>query len=306
MAGFDWGSLAGAVASLGSAYLSSRSASNAGKAQTQAAQQSNDMQWRIYQDQVARNQPFYNAGIQAQDRFLQLMGLNPASTGGNSLYYSTAQDGTPIARADLYASDPRYRAAWDSALQQHQNQWHTGYWSGSDKNLILGQLESALGPMQQPSSNLSQQQAFDAFRNTPGYQFGLDQGRRAVESSAAARGGLNSGAALKALTKFGNDYADQQGFTPYMNRLSGLFGGAQTAAGQIGSYGTNFANNYGQNLQNAAQARANSTYASNQAWNNGINSAASFFGDWYGSRNRAQTPTGAGAYQYGSMYGWGG
>jgi len=302
MAGFDWGGLIGAAVSLGSAYLSSKGAKSASKDASKAAQQSSAMDWQIYQDQIKRNQPFYDNGLAAQNRYMQLLGLSPASTGGSSLYYSTAQDGTPIARADLYASDPRYRAAWDNTLQQHQNQWHTGYWSGSDKNLIQGQLESALGPMQQPSSNLSQLQAFDAFRNTPGYQFGLDQGKRAVESSAAARGGLNSGATLKALTKFGNDYADQQGFTPYMNRLAGLFGGAQTAAGQMGSYGTNFANNYGQNLQSAAQARANSTYASNQAWNNGLNSAASFFGDWYGSRNRSQTPTGAGAFGYG----WGG
>jgi hypothetical protein len=303
MAGFDWGSLAGAVASLGSAYLSSRSASNAGKAQTQAAQQSNDMQWRIYQDQVARNQPFYNAGLAAQNRYMQLLGLASPSTTTTGQTASQPASGMTNGQYYLAAHPELQGTKWakdEASLFQHF------YKYGARDGAVWGPSGTQMQTTSTTTPDMTQQQAFDAFRNTPGYQFGLNQGRRAVESSAAARGGLNSGAALKALTKFGNDYADQQGFTPYMNRLSGLFGGAQTAAGQMGSYGANFANNYGQNLQNAAQARANSTYASNQAWNNGINSAASFFGDWYGSRNRAQTPTGAGAYQYGSMYGWGG
>lgn len=80
----------------------------------------------------------------------------------------------------------------------------------------------------------SQQDAFAMFRNTPGYQFGLDEGAKTVQASAAARGGLNSGATLKALTKFGNDYADQQGYTPYMNRLAALSNMSQVSTNTTG------------------------------------------------------------------------
>lgn len=123
---------------------------------------------------------------------------------------------------------------------------------------------------------------FAAFRNTPGYQFGLDQGTKEVQASAAARGGLNSGATLKALMKFGNDYADQQGYTPYMNRLATLFGGAQQATNQLGQAGQNYANQVGNNMQNAGQARAQGIYDSQNAWTNYTNSMMKQAGNYYG------------------------
>ena len=102
-------------------------------------------------------------------------------------------------------------------------------------------------PANMPGS-AAQSDAFAAFRNTPGYQFGLNEGAKTVQASAAARGGLNSGATLKALTKFGNDYADQQGYTPYMNRLAALSGMAQTSTNTTGQLGANYANQVGANL----------------------------------------------------------
>lgn len=42
------------------------------------------------------------------------------------------------------------------------------------------------------------------------YQVGLDEGTKAINSMAGARGGRNSGATLKALTKFGTDYTGTQ------------------------------------------------------------------------------------------------
>src|SRR5690606_30539993 len=103
-----------------------------------------------------------------------------------------------------------------------------------------------------------------------GYQFGLQEGTKAIESSAAARGGLNSGATLKALQRYGINYADQQGFSPYMNRLAGLFGGAQVAAGNIGNAGNQFAAGTANSMRNAANARAQSTYDSANAWQQGL------------------------------------
>ncbi len=115
----------------------------------------------------------------------------------------------------------------------------------------------------------------------------MDQGNRQVQASAAARGGLNSGATLKSLFKFGNDYASQ-GFNNYMNQLSGLYGGAQTAAGQMGGYGQSAANQMGQNTMLGANARAQSTYAAADAKNqalNGYGYAVNQFGTnkgWWG------------------------
>lgn len=63
-----------------------------------------------------------------------------------------------------------------------------------------------------------QQAAFNAFRATPGYQSGLQEGVTARDRGAASRGMLGSGAQMKALTRFGQDYADK-GFNDYWNRL---------------------------------------------------------------------------------------
>ena len=51
----------------------------------------------------------------------------------------------------------------------------------------------------------------------PGYQFGLQQGQAGVTNSAAARGGLLSGAALKAASQYNTDYASTK-FNDAYNR----------------------------------------------------------------------------------------
>lgn len=71
----------------------------------------------------------------------------------------------------------------------------------------------------------------EAYRALPGYQAGLDRGVNAVNSTANARGMLNSGANEKALYRFGSDYEDQR-VGDYLSRLFGLAGMGQQATGQ--------------------------------------------------------------------------
>ena len=96
---------------------------------------------------------------------------------------------------------------------------------------------------------------FSSFTESPDYQFARDQGLQGVERSAAARGGLFSGAAGKALQGYGQGLASQQ-FSDYFNRISGLAGQGQNAAATSAGYGQNYAGNmgtlYGQRGQNAA------------------------------------------------------
>lgn len=53
--------------------------------------------------------------------------------------------------------------------------------------------------------------------NEPGYQFSLNQGRRALESSAAGRGVLRTGGTLKDILEYGNQFA-QQNYNNVFNR----------------------------------------------------------------------------------------
>src|SRR5512137_1325257 len=49
----------------------------------------------------------------------------------------------------------------------------------------------------------------DQFQQDPGYAFRLSEGQKALDRSAAARGGLISGATGKALTRYGQDMGSQ-------------------------------------------------------------------------------------------------
>lgn len=282
---FDWGSLAGAVASLGSAYLGSRNAKNAGRDATQSAQQSNDLTRYMFDRTRADYKPFQDTAVSANSRLSALLGLGGgASTAAPPQYVSVDSRGVPIANASLYDSDPTYRNAWDSVLNNHQRQYNTEYWGGSDRDWIQNEIAGRMpAPTQTANPGMSQQDAFAQFRATPGYQFGLDQGQRQIEASAAARGALNSGATLRRLQEHGRDYADSQGYRPYVSDLMQLSGNGQAMVGQLGSYGMNAAGQMGNNLMNASQARQNSTYQSNAAWQQGLQGAAGFFGDWYGN-----------------------
>jgi len=130
--------------------------------------------------------------------------------------------------------------------------------------------------------------AYDKWRNSTGYQFALDQGQQAAERSAAARGGLNSGATLKALTRYGQGMADQN-FGQYWDMLAGRAGQAQTANGQNAQLGMNYANAVGNNLTNAANARASGYINSANAWGNGLQGIAGAIGNWYGGRSVSPT-----------------
>lgn len=70
---------------------------------------------------------------------------------------------------------------------------------------------------------------YDIFTNSPGYQFQQQEGQKAIEAGAAARGGLLSGATQKALTKYGQNVASQQ-YGTFMDRLQGLSAQGQNAA----------------------------------------------------------------------------
>jgi hypothetical protein len=122
--------------------------------------------------------------------------------------------------------------------------------------------------------------------DTPGYQFGLDQGRKAIQGQAAARGGLYSGNALKELTKFGNDYGTSKfnearnnmttDFSNRWNRISGLAGIGQAAQQQVQNAGTNYANNVGTLGTQNATYQGNAGVAQANILGNTVNGITSY------------------------------
>ena len=97
--------------------------------------------------------------------------------------------------------------------------------------------------------------AFGSYRTSPGYQFQLDQGLRAADAGAAAKGMLRSGATLKAEQIFGAGLADSD-FGNYWNRLNQLSSSGLTAAGDIANAATGAATNTAQVDTGAASMNA--------------------------------------------------
>lgn len=109
-----------------------------------------------------------------------------------------------------------------------------------------------------------QKDAFGRWQTDPGYQFRMDQGQRALERGAAARGGLLSGRTIKATTQYGQDYASGE-YKNYLDRLAALAGAGVSAAGTSAGQGVGAINagtaTAGNLTAQAAQATA-SGYAS--------------------------------------------
>ena len=114
--------------------------------------------------------------------------------------------------------------------------------------------------------------AFDAFQQTPAYQFALDQGNLALNRQLAAQGLSNSGAQGRALVQYNQGYASQQ-FGNYLDQLAKLAGFGQQSAGQLAGIGTDTARTAGQQYGAMGNAHAAGTMGANNAWTQALQGA---------------------------------
>jgi len=190
--------VAGAV--VGSSLIGANAAGQAASTQANAANRAADLQYKQYQEDVARQKPFYDVGVNALPELV------------------AASKYTPF------------------GMQQ--------------------------------------------FQQDPGYGFRLKEGQQALDRSAAARGGLISGGALKAAQRYGQEMGSQE-YTNAFNRyqaerqarlgpLQAMTGMGQTTAQQIGAAGQNMAGNVGEAYQGAANARASGYVGGANALTSGL------------------------------------
>ena len=258
--------VAAVAGSVYTANKQSKAAKSAAQAQTQAAGDANRLQYDMFQQSRQDNEPFRQNALTAQNEYMALLGLAPVQAP------QQGQQGQPQGQQAFGQQGRSFNAKYGPSMFDEPVNGMFNFTAQTGGNTPATQAP-AMTPEQ------AQQAAFERFRNTPGYQFGLDTGRKQLESSAAARGGLYSGAALKALQQYGNDYADQQGYTPYMNRLASLAGMGQTVNNQNAQLGMNYANQAGANMMNAGNARASGIQGSSDAWSNGIGNVVGI-GSW--------------------------
>lgn len=157
-----------------------------------------------------------------------------------------------------------------NAAQAGQRPWHqAGVQALNQLNTLTAQ-----------GGDLNRNFTMADFQADPGYAFRMQQGLQALQGSAAARGGLLSGGALKGIDEFSQGLASQEYGNAFnrwesqnndrYNRLASLAGLGQSAtstAGAMGLQGAGMAGNY---LTQGANAQAAGYVGAANAVNSGM------------------------------------
>jgi len=255
-----------------SGIMGAKAAEDAADAQAAAADRATNSQMEMFNKSNELIEPWRAAGVQSLNALMGGTTYSKEKPDKEDFYTEEIlSSGTPP--TDMYGGGKYYASARD-IYEMDQAIQADPYWS------------QVVSPIGQPTNAITtskkfNQSAYDKamdaylasgtttkglipsgpgeFTKSPGYDFRLSEGQKAIERSAAARGGVLNGANEKAIVRYGQDYAtnDYDNFlrryydslNPYLT----VAGMGQTSAGQAS---TN-ALNTGTNISNAQLASGN-------------------------------------------------
>lgn len=332
---YDIGSIIGSVAGpLIGGFLGSSSASDAGEAQERGAARSDATNRYIYDQTRADNAAARARGDAAGNRLGYLMGLDagvgstggvsgsagpaltreslrsellgrytsPGSMGRGSIGQTGDSEGIPYvdySPSESVVNEAAMGSEIDRRMAEQQTRQSAAQ-AAASRDPAYGSLSRSFSEAAPASRRFGQDEYNNDYVAQTGLQFGLDQGRQGIERQQQASGSLLSGATLKALSRFGNDYGTKNAAGAYdrftgeqardygqytdrynrynadqgtqFNRLSGLAGSGQAATGMVGAAGQNYANAVGQTALGLGNAQGAAAIAQGNAWSGGIQS----------------------------------
>lgn len=260
------------TAIVGSSLLGAASSSRAASAQRSAARDQLELNERVYDEQTGLFRPFVNAGTNALNAFLYELGLGDAPVIGATTPQVVAFDDTVTTRREATEGD-RTPTVTNSTV--------TRYRVGDQ----VFATEDAANAYAQ--ANATGGREYGGYTQTPGYDFRLNEGLGALEGSAAARGGLFSGNAMKSALQYGQDYATSE-YDRYLARLSGIASSGQNAAGMQGAA----AQNYGASGGNALAAMGNASAAGAIGFGSALQSGIQNLVGWNGYQSAQNSNNG--------------
>lgn len=319
-----WGLAAGVVAAGADAYSSGKAADaaeSAAKGQQQAANLSYADQQRLMAQSRRDSLPYRESGYNALSQLNYLMGL------GSPTEMAKVQDNfdpeaytnwrieqmkakvmkdfkNPDKQAAVIAKrTERIKAAMQNpanAWADYKSRYNTApnktegeFWKTREVGQGQGAGDEQYGFLQQRFNN-------DVFEKDPGYQFRMDEGNKAVEAGAAARNGLLSGAAMKAMQKYSQGFASNEYGNAYnrftgdqqnmYNRLAQMAGTGQQQINQTAQMNQQGASNAAGYMQDAAAARASGIMGASNARQSGYQAIGNTLMDAYGTWQANQTP----------------
>lgn len=133
----------------------------------------------------------------------------------------------------------------------------------------IAEINARLDELRASGGEPSEGPDYSAFYKSPGYEFRMGEGIRALDRGASSRGRLRSGAHERELVRYGQGVASSE-FNSYANRLASLAGLGQTSTAQTGSFGATAASQAGMYQQNQGTARASGYAGAANAATSGI------------------------------------
>ena len=152
-----------------------------------------------------------------------------------------------------------------------------------------GALSSMLGI---GGDQKAQEEAFNRYLGSTNYQFQLGQGLEALKSANAQS--FNSGATAKALMGYGQGMAGSA-LSGYQSMLGGMANQGMNAASNLGSIGTNYAQQGASNIMQGANAQIGGIMGQANYFNNAlgnISQGLTSFGNMGGFRGMGVQPVG--------------
>lgn len=219
----------------------SSAASKAAKAQAKAAQMQVEEQRRQFDTTQQNFEPYLDAGTGALGDIRALLGIASPSWGN----YVTSNPDIMAEWNNNVAKSGRFKDISDFGQWHYQNY---GQAEGRDISAVGGDGAAA------------QQAAIDKLKGGPLYQSLYRNGEQAILSNAAATGGLRGGNTQGALYNLGADTLSNV-IQQQLSNLGGIANMGQGAAGSLGTFGANAANQIGQAYTQQGQAQAGSALA---------------------------------------------
>ena len=295
-----WAAAIPAIAAVGSAVISSNASNNAANTQARAAERAAKTQERIFNRQVELQAPFRDAGLTANNRLAYLLGLSSEGYGSSSPALTAEQLRNELLKDFTTTETVSYKPKYVGRDSDNFGKSSTKAITKVDEAGLNAAIQQRLA--QQAQQQAQQQSAAAAdpnygslmrnfgmedFQADPGYAFRQSEGMKGIEGGAAARGGLLSGGALKAIQKYGQDLASQEYGNAYgrfnanqtnqYNRLAGIVNTGQGATNQITNAAGNLGSQLGSNIIGTGNANAAATIGQANAWNNAIGTASNAY-----------------------------
>lgn len=206
-------------------------------------------------------------------------GMLKSTIGGALFGGHTKTKNRPIAAADLAGEMALVRANPDAYDEPHEFESYIARQRPGAQAQFANELQrqglSVFAKKADPWADRPVDR-YGGFYESPNYQFRLGQGLNAVQRSAAARGRLFSGAAVKAVNDYAQGTASDE-WANWVNGLKGMAGVGQSATGSTAAAGTNAANVISQTAMTSGAQRASSYMAGAEGVNNAVQGG---LGNW--------------------------